>query len=145
MDGNGTGGLFFFVMKALVALALLATLGTSFAQQPAERLRPPATIDCPRDHLTSYTGAVHRYRRTANRTELRIRTDWDTTEDVVIAHHSAAGPDRWFLMEGKPFQAGDWARLEEAQGRLRTGMRATAWVCDDGRNPVVDWNPPREH
>jgi len=127
---------------ALIALAAAACLAP--ARQPEARLRPPAAVECPRDHLTSYVGVVQRYRRESNRTELRIRTDWDTTEDVAIAHRGAADPSRWFLIEGKPFQPADWARLEESPGRLRAGTRAAAWVCDDGRNPIVDWSPPRE-
>jgi len=131
-------------MMRLALIALAAVTGLAPAQQPEARLRPPAAVECPRDHLTSYVGVVRRYRRDSNRTELRIRTDWDTTEDVAIAHRGSPDPSRWFLMEGKPFQATDWARLEEGPRRLRAGMRAAAWVCDDGRNPIVDWNPPRE-
>ncbi len=131
-------------MKAFLAVAIAAMTGASPAQPRDARLRPPAAVDCPRDRLTSYVGVVQRYRRAPDRTELRIRTDWETTEDVAIAHRGSNDPSRWFLMEGKPFQAGDWARLEEGPGRLRAGMRAAAWVCDDGRNPIVDWTPPRE-
>jgi hypothetical protein len=131
-------------MLSLALVALTVGAGLPPAQQSEPRLRPPAAVECPRDHLTSYVGVLQRYRREADRTELRIRTDWDTTEDVAIAHRGSDDPSRWFLMEGRPFQTADWARLEEGPRRLRAGMRAAAWVCDDGRNPIVDWNPPRE-
>jgi hypothetical protein len=130
-------------MALLAALALAAVVAASPARPSASRVRPPASIECPRDHLTAYVGVVLRYRREADRTGIRIRTDWNTTEDVTIVH-PGADPGRWFLVEGRPFQAADAALIEERPGQLRAGVRAAAWVCDDGRNPVVDWTPPRE-
>lgn len=106
-------------------------------------MRPPAGLSCPPDHLTSYAGRVLRYQRVRGHTDLVIRTDWDTDEAVRIVHPGSTDPRRWFLIERRPFETSDWARIEQAAGQLRAGMRAAAWVCDDGRNPVVDWQPPR--
>jgi len=127
---------------ALAGLLLAGATGVAAAQPAAGRVQPPDDTGCPRDHLTVYIGAVQRYQRGAGRTTLRIRTDEATTETVTIKHPGADGPGRWFLIERQPFTAGDWARIEKAPGRLHPGMRAAAWVCDDGRNPVVDWQPP---
>jgi hypothetical protein len=127
----------------LAALALTAGAPSLPAQPREARVRPPAQIDCPRDHLTLYGGRVTSYRRALGRTMIRIRTDWDTSETVAIKHPGSDDPRRWVLLEGGPFEAAGWPRIEESKGRLRKGMRAAAWVCDDGRNPVVDWQPPR--
>lgn len=117
--------------------------GALMAQRTEARVRPPAEVDCPRDHLTVYIGQVQRYQRGPGRTTMRIRTDWATTETVTITHPGSNDPSRWFLIERQPFTAADWARIEQRPGQLRAGQRAAAWVCDDGRNPLVDWQPPR--
>ena len=91
-----------------------------------------------------YAGVVQGYSRGVGRTTLRIRTDYDTTEDVTILHPGTKDPGRWLLFEGRAFGPGDWSRVEKRVGKLRANMRAAAWVCDDGRNPIVDFNPPPE-
>jgi hypothetical protein len=109
------------------------------------RVRPPAQVRCDRNrhHLTSFTGIVLRFDRGIDRTSLRIGTDWDTTEDVAIIHKGSE-PSRWFLYHGNPFAQQDWSKITDASGRLRPKVRATAWVCSDGSNPVVDWDVPKE-
>jgi len=116
---------------ALLALALAA------ARENPSRLAPPAAVTCPRDHLTSYAGRVTSYRRTTEALVLTIHTDWDTTENVRLA------PPRLdhLLVGGALFGATDWARIESSLGQARPDLRATAWVCDDGRPPVIDWQP----
>jgi len=126
----------------LATLALAALVVMAAAQAPP-RLRPPDAVQCARDHLTAYVGTVIRYQRERDRTSIRIRTDWDTIEDVSI-RHPGSDAARWFLFDGKPFPAADMALIEGRTGQLRAGMRAAAWVCDGGDNPIVDWNPPRE-
>ena len=115
------------------------------APQRDMRVRPPSQIRCDRDrnHLTSYTGVVLSFARGTDRTTMRIRTDWDTTEEVVIAHKDSA-PARWFLLHGNPFEQADWARITDGNGQLLKNIRATAWVCSDGSNPIVDWDVPKE-
>lgn len=130
-------------MTCLGPLVLAALATMPIARQAAPRVRPPAAIECGRDHLTAYVGTVVRYQRGADRTSIRIRTDWDTTETVAI-RHPGSDPTRWFLIEGKPFRPTDTGVIEERPGQLRAGMRAAAWVCDDGRNPIIDWKPPTE-
>jgi hypothetical protein len=118
-----------------------------FAQEPprdASRDRPSKYVSCPRDHLTSYTGLVTEYRRENGRTTLTIRTDWDTTERVELKHPGTDDPSRWFLLRGRPFTPDDWKEVEVERGRLKPKLRATAWVCDDGTNAIVDWDRPRE-
>jgi len=124
----------------------VAARSLSAVQRPTggQRVGPPARVECPRDHLTVYTGRVTAFTRTRDRTEMRIRTDWDTTERVALTHTGSDDPAPWFLLGGKPFVAADWPRIESSRGRLRPETRASAWVCDDGRNAVVDWNPASE-
>lgn len=105
------------------------------------RLLPPSALACSRDHLTSYSGRPLAYERTPDRIVLRIRTDEETTESVTLSVERGEDPLRWLLIEGEPFQSGDWARVETALGRLREGVRVIAWVCDDGSKPVLDWRP----
>lgn len=82
--------------------------------------------------------------RERGRTVLRIRTDWDTVEDVVVEHQTSPDPTNWFLYRGDSFRSEDWEKILDAAGRLRPNTRASAWVCSDGSNPVVDWNAAAE-
>ena len=128
---------------AVAGLAMALAAGVAPGQaQVAARSRPPAQADCPRDHLTSYDGRVLRYSRRSDHTDLQIRTDWDTTESVRIRHPGQRDASPWFLLAGQPFGPDDRARIEASRDRLRPGWRVVAWVCDDGRNPMVDWQPP---
>lgn len=108
------------------------------------RVAPPETATCPRDHLTLYSGLVISYRRGVGRTTLRIRTDWDTTEDVSIRHPGNKDPSSSFLIERAPFTHADWVRIEASPGKLKPSMRAAVWVCDNGSPPIIDWQPPRQ-
>ncbi len=126
----------------LVSLAWLAASITP--QRSTSRVQPPAGIECGRNQLTAYTGTVTRLTRDGGQTRLEIRTDWDTTEAVVIMHPGAEDASRWFLVRTKPFSPRDWAMIESAPGKLRSGVRATAWVCEGGKNPIVDWSPAAE-
>ena len=133
-------------MSAALPAALIASLLAAWTQQPpdAGRVRPPDAVDCPRDRLTAYTGRVVRLTREADRTVLEFRTDWETSEQVIVAHRGAGGPAMWFRVRGEPFGPDGWKVIESLPGQLRPGVRATAWVCEDGRNPIVDWNPAAE-
>ena len=71
-------------------------------------------------------------------TSLTIMTDAQTTERVTIRHPDSADPDASVLLKGKPFTKADWDAIAP-KGTLREGVRANAWVCRDGRNPIVDW------
>lgn len=114
--------------------ALLAILLA--AGDAATRLAPPAGVTCPRDRVTSYTGRVVSYRRTPEALVLTIRTDWATTERVRLA------PVRLdqLRLDGAPLA--DWSPIEASPGHPRPDLRATAWVCEDGRPPVIEWQPP---
>ena len=109
----------------------------------AGRLRPPASLACDRNHLTSYTGAVSGYRREADRTWLEISTDEDTVEAVTVEHAGQPDASAHYLLYGQAFTGNDWTAIEATKGKLIDDMRATAWVCDDGVTaPVIDWQPP---
>jgi len=131
----------------LLAIALIVSVEATSQRStagPGERIRPPEGFECPLDWTTNYTGVVAGFSRDQARTVLDIRTDWDTTERVVIRHTGADGPERWFLLRGKPFGLDGWKAIESKPGQLRASTRASAWICLDKQNPVVDWTPAAE-
>jgi hypothetical protein len=137
-------------MKApAVVLAAVALLGTAAGgdqargTQEGARQRAPGSFTCDRNDLTSYTGVVRDYRRGTDSTALTIRTDFDTTERVLLKHPGTDDPSRFFRMQGEPFTSADWSRIESKKGVLREGTRASAWVCADGR-VMVDWGVPSD-
>ena len=140
--GRGSSDVRHALAPWALLLAALLPLAAG-AQAPGGRVMPPEGNACPPDHLTLYAGTVLRYSRRAGQTEVKIRTDWQTTESVRLKHPGSDDPSRWFLIERQPFTAADWPRVELAPGRLRPGLRVAAWVCDDGRNATLDWAPPR--
>ena len=126
----------FFVLLGLA----LATPAFAQARPAAGRIMPPAGASCPRNDLTSYFGHVVGYRRTRDSVWLRIATDYDTVEEVT-----APADTRRFQYQGRPFTAKDWPRIERKPGVILAGTRVTAWVCGDGRHPVLlDWNGAAE-
>ena len=130
-----------------VALATLACITAPDEVQDRSaaqsRQRPPEAFACAPNDLTAYTGVVVRYQRERERTTLRIRTDWDTTEDVTVAHPGAADAAALYRYAGRPFTPADWVRIESSAGTLRPSTRATAWVCHDGK-VLIDWAAPKE-
>lgn len=104
---------------------------------------PPSQLKCDRDDLTSYDGQVLAYRRRKGSTFLRIRTNFDTTEEVTIRHPGTDDPSDFYLLNGKAFTRSDWRRIEKRTKVLRRGMRANVWVCrgNPSIQPVVDWQP----
>jgi hypothetical protein len=107
------------------------------------RQQPPAAFACSRNDVTNYTGVVVAYTRETGRTVIRLRTDWETSEQVTLPHPGTDDPSPFFRMAGVPFAPADWTRIESRPGRVRPSIRATAWVCADGR-VLVDWAVPRE-
>lgn len=134
----------FAIAVALTALACVASPdAVPVAGAPQSRQRPPEAFACASNDVTAYTGVVVRYQRDRDRTLLRIRTDWDTNEEVTVMHDGAADPAAFFRYGGRPFTTADWARIESSPGVLRPATRATAWVCNDGK-VLIDWAVPRE-
>jgi len=131
-----------------VTLAMLAFAAAPAGRQERKaagqsRQRPPEAFACEPNDLTAYTGVVERYQRERERTTLRIRTDWNTNEDVAVPHNGAADAAASFRYAGRPFTAKDWERIESSTGVLRPSTRATAWVCRDGK-VLVDWAVAKE-
>jgi hypothetical protein len=112
------------------------------ASQRGGRIRPPEGLRCDLNRLTSFTGRVTYYRRNATSVSIRMRTDEETSERFTLRFTAREGAAKHFLIEGEPFKPSDWSRIERARGRLRPGMRATVWACEDNSTPpVVDWRP----
>lgn len=111
--------------------------------RPHGRIAPPASISCDRNQLTSWTGKVSGYRRQEKTTWLEISTDERTFEHTTIEHAGAADALTHYLLWGEQFRQADWQVIESSPGKLINGMRATAWICSDGKTPpVIDWQPP---
>ena len=73
----------------LAAAALLVTVAEGSQDrrtQEGARQRGPESFPCDRNNLTSDAGVVRHSRRDTGATSLTIRTDYDTTEDVSLAH-----------------------------------------------------------
>jgi rhodanese-related sulfurtransferase len=107
---------------------------------PGGRMSVPDGIPCSASDVTSYFGVVTRYRQTRARTTITIRTDFDTTETVVLNHPRSGNPAQFFQLNREPFRTPDWKAIESRRGVIRPGMRAHAWVCRDGK-ALIDWHP----
>ena len=119
----------------------LAILLTASEASVAQRVAPPSPLSCDRNHLTSFTGRVLSYRRDKSRITLSMRTDEETSEKFSIPIPTGEDGSKRFLIRGKAFAESDWSLVEVSRTKLRPGMRAIVWVCDDGSAPVVDWRP----
>jgi hypothetical protein len=126
-------------------LSVSAAQGALFPrpQEPQGRVMPASGLRCDHNDLTLYDGRVLAYRRRRGSTYLRIRTNFDTTEEVTIRHPATDDPSKFYLLNGRPFTKSDWRRIELRAKVLRPGMRANVWVCRDKPSiqPVVDWQP----
>jgi len=125
---------------ALLLFLAVIDVGNILAQG---RIMPPPELKCARNDLTLYDGRILAYRPRVGKTFLRIRTNFDTTEEVTIRHRGTGDPSRFYLLNGQPFLKSDWRRIEKRKGVLKAGMRANVWVCRDNPSiqPVVDWRP----
>jgi rhodanese-related sulfurtransferase len=117
--------------------------GASSAPAPspssAGRLRPPDAVRCNPNNLTSFAGKVTSYRRGKEATVLVMHTSADTVETLKVAH-AGRDPRHSYLLEGQPFTAADWKKIESKKGVLLPNMSAIAWVCSNGVT-IVDWRP----
>jgi len=124
-------------------LACSNTFAQHETQRGAGRLMPPSVISCDRNQLTSWTGEVSAYRREGGELMIEIETDYGTVESTKFNYDVKAGQAHNFLLWGETFETTDWPEVEQTPGVLKEGMRATAWICDDGKTaPVIDWRPP---
>ncbi|HEV2883339.1 MAG TPA: hypothetical protein VGW36_00685 [Pyrinomonadaceae bacterium] len=130
-----------YVLPAVIILLSLGGVIVSLAQERG-RVAPPK-LKCDRSDLTLYDGQVIAYRRSRGSTFLRMRTTFDTTEEVVIRHRGTDDPSEFYLIKGSPFMKSDWRRIERSRKVLKRGMRANVWVCrgNPSIQPVVDWQP----
>lgn len=128
------------LLMAIISVSVVASLLESSAKAQA-RIRPPDSIKCDHNHLTSFTGRILSYQRSSGRVRLRMRTDEATTENFTLRFRRTEDAAKWFLLMGEPFKQSDWALIESRRYRLRPRMRATVWVCDDRSTPIVDWRP----
>lgn len=125
----------------MVIISLCATFLLTSSAKAQGRIRPPDSIKCDHNHLTSFTGRILSYQRSPGRVSIRMRTDEATTESFTLRFRRTEDASKWFLLMGEPFKQSDWALIERRRYQLRPKMRASVWVCDDGSNPIVDWRP----
>lgn len=125
---------------AVLALVAVMSAGSVIAQ---DRLRPPNTVQCDRNHLTSFTGAVVKYQRNANGLDITVHTDFDTTESFHL-RGTKSELEGQFLIGRQRFKPADWKRIESSPKHLKANMRATAWVCEQPQSVIVEWEAPKE-
>ncbi len=131
------------ILVLLIGVMTLSAAGGVSLPQERGRIMPPTQLTCDRNDLTSYDGRVLVYRRRKGSTFLRMRTNFDTTENVTIRHPRTNDPSKFFLINGEAFTKSDWGSIEKKPHVLRPGMRANVWVCrgNPSIQPVVDWRP----
>ena len=136
----------FFACSLAIGLLGCTAIGAEEpAMRDAGRIRPPASLTCDANHLTSWFGVVSGYRREDKQTWLQISTDYDTVEQLTIDHAGQPDASAHYLLWQEPFTAADWNKIEKSKGVLIEGMRAIAWICDDGKTaPVIDWQPAQD-
>ncbi len=128
--------------KLWMAIIFLCAVFFAVSSAGAQgRIRPPDSIKCDHNHLTSFTGQILSYSRRPGRVSIRMRTDEATTESFTLRFRKTEDAGGWFLLMGEVFKQSDWKLIERVRYRLRPNMRATVWVCDDGSTPIVDWRP----
>ena len=135
----------------MIMLSVLFTAVMTFSvageavtfHQDRGRIMPHPQLKCDRNNLTLYDGKILAYSRRKGGTFLRIRTNFDTTEEITIRHPRTDDPSEFFLVNGNAFTRSDWRRIEKRPKILRRGMRANVWVCrgNPSIQPVVDWQP----
>jgi hypothetical protein len=119
----------------LVLSLTVSALGMS------QRTIPPASLQCSRDHLTSFQGQILEYRRGPQEVFVRVRTDEERTESFTLKWGVSEKAETWLLLRGQGFKADDWKQVEIVSGKLHDGMRIIVWSCDNGAKPVFDWRP----
>jgi hypothetical protein len=131
------------IQAMLIVLAFLMALITAGDLPAQGRIMPPPQLKCDRNDLTSYDGRIIAYRRRMGSTFLRIRTNFDTTEEVTIRHRGTDDPSKFYMLNGQRFMKSDWQRIEKRRRVLKEGMHANVWVCrgNPAIQPVVDWRP----
>ena len=132
-----------FPMLFIVLVSFCSAVEVLPFHQERGRMMPLPQLQCDRNDLTLYDGQVQTYRRRKGNTFLRMRTNFDTTENVRIRHPGTSDPSAFYLINGKAFMRSDWKRIEKRAQVLKTGMRANVWVCrgNPSIQPVVDWQP----
>jgi len=132
------------MIRRMTAVLMGTLLLSGSIAAAAGRLAPPASLDCPRDRLTAFSGKVLAYRRGAETINLRLRTDEETTEAFTLKFPKTDGPESRLLLRGETFRPEDWGKIEKKPGYLRDGMRVIVWVCEGESRPVFDWRPGEE-
>lgn len=122
----------------LILAGLTAALGWN---QRRARLRPPEAVTCPQDRLTAYSGKPASYERTPEWVQVSIHTDWGTVENVGIKLKPGEDVRSHFLLRGEPYGQRSLDEIEQAAGKLKAGVGITAWVCESGPQPLLDWRP----
>ena len=130
---------------AMAIFALSLSAAGAAQAQGGGRVMAPSGLACDVNHLSSWFGVVSGYRREHGRTWIRIHTDYATVESTTIEHAGQPDASKHYRYQGRAFTAKDFARIERKPGVLRPGVRATVWVCDDGKTPpMVDWQAAAE-
>ena len=135
---------FLIPVQLSLVLALLAPVEQVESQRSHQRSMPPEILECDRNDLTSYNGALMAYTPHNDFTLIEIATEWDTIEAVRVPHSAEHKIEAAFTIHGEAFKPEHWAELGALDdNRLPTkGTQLIAWVCLDGETPpIIDWRP----
>ena len=106
-----------------------------------ERLRPPQSITCAPNQLTSWQGVLVNYRRDDSIISTLINTFDGTQESLIMTYQLGD-----FLIDGQPFSVDDWVKIESAKGVVRPQVSVRVWLCHQGdkmQRAVIDWQSPK--
>ena len=135
------------IMKQYLAIFLFCStlIGVDVAAGPRTRLAVPDYVDCERNALTSWSGEVTDYLRAEGRIRLEMATDFDTKERLDL---NLVDQDRLLSrlrIKGRTFKPSDWPLIEDANGNIQQGIRATIWICAEQEVlPIINWQPHAE-
>ena len=96
-----------------------------------------------RDHLTSYTGKVLSMKQQRGSTRIWMRTDEETSEQFTL-RDATDNPLEYFFGVERKLQGSNWKQIETGKNQLRPDLLATVWVCENGGNPIMDWQPAKD-
>lgn len=140
---------------ALVYLQLSTSCSRPTTQPQTEQGRPGAPIEargpqkdrtaipeikgCTRDQTTFYRGKVLLFRHLPTAIEITIRTEWDTTENLVQS--TKANPVEYRL-QNHPISGSELKQIESRLKDHPAEMHATVWVCQINNSQavkIIDW------
>jgi hypothetical protein len=112
------------------------------APQKDSRVAIPEIKGCSRDQVTFYKGKVLAFNRTAKSVAITVRTEWETTEELVQDNSDNSIE---FQLKGLSLKEDDRKRIESLLADNPEQVQVTVWTCNPGGKEqikIIDWDPP---